>query len=236
MAKMDGAASGCILVVEDDPDINALLGTVMTRAGYRAVQAYSGTEARLHLEREAFDLVLLDMMLPGMDGPELIAFMRGDLGLKTPVVVVSARAGLSDKVDMLAQGADDYLVKPFQPEELVARVQAVLRRAGAALPAEREESRSFKNLRLDAATRRVFLGNEEVALTAHEFDILHVLAQAPDKVFSRELLYELVWKSGYYGEDNTVNVHVSNIRKKLAAVEPDEEYIKTVWGIGFKLS
>lgn len=236
MVEMDGAALGCILVVEDDPDINALLGTVMARAGYRAVHAYSGTEARLHLEREAFDLVLLDMMLPGMDGPELIAFMRADRGLKTPVIVVSAKAGLSDKVDMLAQGADDYLVKPFQPEELVARVQAVLRRAGAALPAEREESYSFKNLRLDAATRRVFLGGEEVALTAHEFDILHVLMQAPDKVFSRELLYELVWKSGYYGEDNTVNVHVSNIRKKLAAVEPDEEYVKTVWGIGFKLS
>ena len=228
-----------ILVVEDDPDINALLGAVMEREGCRTVRAFSGTEALLHLERQAFDLVLLDMMLPGMDGPALIDALRGDRGLAVPVIVVTARAGLADKVDMLVAGADDYIVKPFEPAEVVARVQAVLRRSRAAAggsDAAAGESYAHRGLRLDVPTRRVTLNGAELALTAHEFDILSELMKAPDQVFSRERLYELVWKGGYYGEDNAVNVHVSNIRKKLAAVDAQADYIKTVWGIGFKLS
>ena len=228
-----------ILIVEDDSDINALLGTIMEREGYRTVRAFSGTEALLHLERQAFDLILLDMMLPGMDGPTLLDVLRSDRGLTVSVIVVTAKAGLADKVDMLAAGADDYIVKPFEPAEAVARVQAVLRRSRAAAGgggAAAGESYAHRGLRLDVPTRRATLDGVELTLTAHEFDILHVLMQAPDQVFSRERLYELVWKGGYYGEDNAVNVHVSNIRKKLAAVDPQAEYIKTVWGIGFKLS
>lgn len=224
-----------ILIVEDDPDINALLGAIMEREGYRTVRAFSGTEALLHLERQAFDLILLDMMLPGADGPAFIDALRNDRGLAVPVVVVSATAGLADRVDMLASGADDYIVKPFEPAEVVARVQAVLRRSRGAVGGSEGESYAHRGLRLDVPTRRAALDGVELTLTAHEFDILHVLMQAPDKVFSRERLYELVWKGGYYGEDNAVNVHVSNIRKKLAAVDPEAEYIKTVWGIGFKL-
>lgn len=235
-----GACS--ILVVEDDPDINALLAKIMAREGCAVAQAYSGTEALLLLEREVFDLVLLDMMLPGMDGSALIAHLRGEGGLDVPVVVVSAKAGLTDKVDALALGADDYVVKPFEPDEVAARVQAVLRRSRAGTSArpdttdDGEPIYEHRGLRLETATRRVTLKRAEITLTAHEFDLLCTLMQAPDKVFSRERLYELVWKSGYYGEENAINVHVSNIRKKLAAVDPDGEYIKTVWGIGFKLA
>ncbi len=241
-----------VLVVEDDPDINALLAKIATRAGYEAVQAFSGTEALLRVEREAFGLVLLDLMLPGMDGKSFISQVREGLCVNVPIIVVSAKAGLADKVDVLSLGADDYVTKPFEPEEVAARMQAVLRRsqradadAGAGAHEagwedgeNREPAEVFHHraLTLDPVTRRVFLENGEVQLTGHEFDILHVLIQSPDKVFSRELLYELVWKNGYYGEDNAVNVHVSNIRKKLATLAPEDEYIKTVWGIGFKLA
>ena len=228
-----------VLVVEDDPDINALLAKIAEREGYRPVQAYSGTEARLQLEHAAFDLVLLDVMLPGMDGAALIAFVRDELRSSVPVIVVSAKAGAADKVDLLTLGADDYVTKPFDAHEVAARMRAVLRRCdgrGAGAPEADGEAYDHRDLHLDVARRRVTLKGAEVALTAHEFDILHVLMQAPDRVFSRELLYELVWKSGYYGEQNAVNVHVSNIRKKLAAVDADADYIKTVWGIGFKLA
>lgn len=231
-----------VLVVEDDPDINALLAKVMARDGFSVASAFSGTEALLRLEREAFDLVLLDLMLPGMAGSDLVARLRGEQGSDVPVVVVSARAGLSDKVDLLALGADDYIVKPFEPDEVSARVRAVLRRyrkgVRASADAAAADDPVFVRgaLRLETAARRVVLDGVEIALTAHEFDILRVLMESPDRVFSRERLYELVWKAGYYGEENAVNVHVSNIRKKLAAVDPDGEYIKTVWGIGFKLA
>lgn len=230
-----------ILIVEDDPDINDLLAKIMQQSGCDVVQAFSGTEGLLRMESVSFDLVLLDMMLPGIDGSSFIERLRNDMACGVPVIVVSARTGLTDKVEALSLGADDYIEKPFEPAEVIARVQAVLRRSGQAdtehpTAVGGEETYSFRDLRLNAATRRVSVGTEEIVLTASEFDILHVLMQSPDKVFSRELLYELVWKNGYYGEDNAINVHVSNIRKKLAAVRPDEEYIKTVWGIGFKLA
>lgn len=227
-----------ILVVEDDPDINALLMKIMRQQGFDVVQAFSGTEGLLRVESAPFDLVLLDMMLPGMDGAAFIGRLRTVLASDVPVIVVSAKVGLTDKVDALALGADDYVTKPFEPEEVAARVQAVLRRSsGAAHAPTREggEVYSLRGLTVDATARRVALDGEEIELTASEFDILLVLIKAPDKVFSREHLYELVWKSGYYGEDNAINVHVSNIRKKLSSVRPGEEFIKTVWGIGFKL-
>ena len=241
MEGADRVAARTILVVEDDPDINALLAKIVQKEGFGAVQAYSGTEGLLRLESGSFDLVLLDMMLPGIDGSSFIDRLRNDLMFDTPVIVVSAKAGVGDKVEALSLGADDYIAKPFEPEEVVARVQAVLRRSqglpgGAGTVPESEELHAYKGLELNAATRRVTLDGKEIVLTPSEFDILHVLIQAPDKVFSRELLYELVWKNGYYGEDNAINVHVSNIRKKLAAVAPEREYIQTVWGIGFKLA
>ena len=130
------------------------------------------------------------------------------------------------------------MTKPFEPAEVVARVGAVLRRYGqtTAGAGGAVEDHTYKQLRLNTAARRVTVGGREIALTPHEYDILLILLKDPDKVFSRERLYELVWQNGYYGEDNTVNVHVSNIRKKIQAQDPENEYIKTVWGIGFKMA
>lgn len=226
-----------ILIVEDDTDINNLIATVLRRQRYETVQSFSGTEALLRLELEAFQLVILDLMLPGMNGETLLQNIREKMESDIPVLVLSSKASLADKVQLLTSGADDYMTKPFEPEELSARVYACLRRgkkAEAAAPAK--ECLQFKNLRIFAESRQVSVNGQEISLTPHEYEILHILVESPDKVFSRESLYEQVWKGGYYGEDNTVNVHVSNLRKKIAAADPSEEYIKTIWGIGFKMA
>lgn len=229
-----------ILVIEDDADINRLLCRILGNAGYTATPAFSGTEAQLRLEREVPDLILMDLMLPGMSGEELLGFIRNERKLKVPVIILSAKAGLEDKVGTMMMGADDYITKPFEPEEVLVRVLAVLRRCRSTAAGtdgmEQEEILEFKKLSLNPFSRTVTVDGQEISLTNSEYDILHVLIEQPDKVFSRENLYEKVWKNGYYGEDNTVNVHVSNLRKKIAARDKEEEYIKTVWGIGFKMA
>lgn len=229
-----------ILIVEDDADINRLLYKILKKQNYAPEQAFSGTEARLMLMSTAYDLILMDLMLPGMTGEELLNDIRNVRNLSVPVIILSAKGSLNDRVGLLLDGADDYLTKPFEPEEVLAHICAVLRRCGKAqtepLTSDKESIvYTFKNLTVRPEARQAAVNDQEISLTAHEFDILHLLIQNPDKVYSREKLYEQIWKSGYYGEDNTVNVHVSNIRKKLAKVEPNEEYIQTVWGIGFKM-
>lgn len=228
-----------IMIAEDDTDISRLLKKILEKAGYETVQAFSGTEARLLVGMEAPDMLILDLMLPGLSGEEMIKIVRSEMGLDIPILILSAKAGLKDKVDALKAGADDYLTKPFEPEEVTARVFAVLRRfQGTCRNGEQQEEEcyTYKKLRLFPGLYLAKVGEEELALTAHEFDILKLLLSAPEKVHSRESLYEQVWKGGYYGEDNTVNVHVSNLRRKLAAADPEEEYIRTVWGIGFKMA
>lgn len=222
-----------ILVVEDDADINGLLVKILKEADYKAVQAFSGTEAMLMLEKEVPDLILLDLMLPGISGEKLLQDIRKNQHCDIPVVVISAKNSLNDKVLLLKNGADDYMTKPFEPEEVIARVQASLRRSGKEKITEK--ILIHKKLKLYPDARRVMLDEKELALTAHEFDILLLLMENPKKVYSRETLYELVWRGGYYGENNTVNVHVSNIRKKIKEMDISEEYIQTVYGIGFKL-
>lgn len=226
-----------ILIVEDDTDINHLIRTILEKQGYQTVQSFSGTEGALRLGMEQFDLLILDLMLPGMSGEELLRQLRAENGNEIPAIILSARSSLADKVQLLTTGADDYITKPFEPEELLARVFACLRRKGKAIGMQSQEAcLSFKNLKVFPDARRVMVKDREVTLTPHEYSILSILIQAPDKVFSRETLYELVWNGGYYGEDNTVNVHVSNLRKKLASEDSENEYIKTVWGIGFKMA
>lgn len=221
-----------ILIAEDDSDINDLLGKILKRAGYVCDQAYSGTEAKLRIDADHFDLVLLDLMLPGMTGEDLIAYIREERGLALPLIVISAKVTTADKVTVLGLGADDYITKPFVAEEVIARIEAALRRFGAV--SGQQNSYKYRDLFLNSDTRRVKLKGKDIQMTAYEFDLLEILIQRPDRVFSRERLYQMIWNGDYYGEDNTINVHVSNIRKKLAA-ESDEEYIQTVWGIGFKL-
>lgn len=224
-----------ILVIEDDADINRLLCRYLIKEQYHVIPAYSGTEARLQLKLETFDLILLDLMLPGVTGEELITEIRGQSQL--PIIVISAKTALEDKVNTLRIGADDYIVKPFEREEVLARVAALLRRSILHAPmeiAKTENNYHFKDLTLNPTSREVTVKGSLISLTAYEFDILQLLLQYQDKVFTKEQLYQDIWKTGYYGEDNTINVHMSNIRKKIKEFD-DSSYIKTIWGIGFKM-
>lgn len=226
---------GHILIVEDDIDINNLLAKMLKKQQYEITQAFSGSEAILQLSLSEYDLMLLDLMLPGASGEEIINKIRNEKEI--PIIVISAKTSLKDKVHLLNIGADDYITKPFESEEVIARVNSQIRRYkkfGVNIQINKEYK--FKNLTLEEETREVKVKDNNIYLTGHEFDILRILIKNPDKVHSRESLYEQVWKNGYYGEDNSVNVHVSNIRKKIKCICEDEDYIKTVWGIGFKLN
>lgn len=218
-----------ILIVEDDADINNAVAEYLTARGCSCVQAFSGTEGALQWRAHRPDLVVADLMLPGMTGQQLIAALRAEL--PAPVIVLSARTELSDKVELLDQGADDYLTKPFALEELWARIQVQLRHAGAAMPVHRL---TYKNWAIDLDARVLTAAGRPVPLTAHEFDIAALLAARPAKVFTRQEIYEQVWQQDYFVEDKTINVHISNLRAKLRAAGADEG-IETVWGIGFKL-
>lgn len=228
-----------ILIVEDENDVNRLLATILS--DYKTTSAFSGTEAVMWLSQRKFDLVLLDLMLPGMTGEEVIADMRRR-GIKTPVIVISAKQEVADRVNVLRLGADDFMMKPFEIDEVLARVEAVLRRCRTSAEDENvfglSEQRvlSFKNLTLNHETRQVIIDGKEVTLTVKEFDILELMMRYPKKVFTRENLFTAIWGEDYFGEDNTVNVHVSNLRQKLAKADKETEYIKTVWGIGFKMA
>ncbi len=229
-----------IYVIEDDEDINRLLCKILQGGGYEVTSAYSGTEAKLRLEQKLPDLILLDLMLPGMGGEQITEYVRSERNSSIPILILSAKASVRDKVELMTMGADDYITKPFEPEEVLVRVMAALRRVGIQAEGqagtEKMHVYTYKDLILKEQARRVEVCGQEIALTRHEYEILLILMRQPEKVFSREILYETVWKNGYYGEDNTVNVHVSNIRKKLAAAGGENEYIKTVWGIGFKMA
>lgn len=223
-----------ILVVEDDPDINRLLCKILENNGYDVRPAFSGSEAMLWAEKYEYDLVLLDLMLPGLSGEEFIARIRGQRTM--PILVLSAKVGVEDRVNVLRLGADDFIPKPFDNNEVLARVEAQLRRyqqfsAGAG---EKRVLR-LRDLELDRDAISVTVGGTPVTLTAREFEILALLLSAPNKVFTRAQIYERVWGEEFFGDDNTVNVHVSNLRAKLGKVS-DQEYIKTVWGIGFKMA
>lgn len=224
-----------ILIVEDDTDINRLLVRILEREGYCVVSSFSGTEGELRLSMEHFDLMICDLMLPGMSGEELIQKIRERDHL--PIIALTAKGSLDDKVNVLELGADDYMTKPFEALELVARVRAGLRRSSMTgrKTEKREEPVTYRELILDRNTMTATLQNNTLELTAHEFSILLILMESPGKVFSKESLYEAVWKNGYYGEDNTISVHISNIRKKMAKIT-EEEYIGTVWGIGYRLN
>ena len=222
-----------ILVVEDDQDINRLLCRILTDGGYDVRPAFSGSEAVLWAEQYDYDLVLLDLMLPGLTGEEFIARMRRRKTM--PIIVLSAKAGLEDRVNVLRLGADDFIPKPFDNDEVLARVEAQLRRYKQFSAPGGGQVLRCGDLELDREAIRVTAGGREVALTAREFEILSLLMSHPRKVFTREQLYESAWGGEYMGDDNTVNVHISNLRSKLAKAS-DREYIKTVWGIGFKMN
>ncbi|MEK3902435.1 MULTISPECIES: response regulator transcription factor [unclassified Paenibacillus] len=222
-----------VLVVEDDADINRLLCRMLTGEGLTAVPAFSGSEASLRMSLEDYQLILMDLMLPGMTGESLIAQIREQSTV--PIIVISAKSTLEDKVSLLRLGADDYITKPFDQEEVMARVYAQLRRLQYA-PAAGPEGEIFKvrGLVMDKQRREVTLDGQVLTLTKYEFELLAVLLSRPEHIFSKSELYRQIWQGTYLGDDNTINVHISNLRAKFAAIT-EEEYIRTIWGIGFKL-
>ena len=222
-----------ILVVEDDPDINRLLCTVLGNAGYDCRPAFSGSEAELWATQYNYDLVLLDLMLPGLTGEEFIQKIRRKKTM--PILVLSAKAGLEDRVNVLRLGADDFIPKPFDNAEVLARVEAQLRRYKEFSDSGAGQVLTHGALVLDRESVTVTVDGKPASLTAREFEILALLMAHPKKVFTREQLYEQVWGGDFMGDDNTVNVHISNLRSKLNKVSKGD-YIKTVWGIGFKMA
>ncbi len=223
-----------LLIVEDDPDINRLLCKILENGGYCCRPAFSGSEALLWAEKYDYDLVLLDLMLPGLTGEEFLTEIRKKKTM--PVLVLSAKIGVEDRVKVLKLGADDFIPKPFDNAEVLARVEAQLRRYRSfSTPKQENSVLTFADLTLDREGAVVTAAGVPVALTAREYHILELLMGNPRKVFTREELYETVWGGPYMGDDNTVNVHMSNLRSKLSKAS-GKEYIKTIRGIGFKLS
>ncbi len=236
-----------ILVVEDDADINEIISARLARHGHSCMQAFSGSEALMRLdcrgETLPYDLVICDLMLPGATGEQLIdTVRRADPDL--PVIVISARTSTADRVELLRLGADDYLTKPFDLDELAARVEVQLRHrskchrsqeAGdGAARGERGSALAFRDWMLDPSSRAFSVAGSPVQLTRIEFNLLETLMRQPKRAFSKQELFEAAWGEPYAGDDNTVTVHVSNIRAKLK-VSGTDSYIKTIWGIGFKL-
>ncbi len=218
-----------ILIVEDDNDINAMISLALGREGYECVSAYSGTEGLLRLEHEDYDLVILDLMLPGVEGHEVLKKTRETKN--TPFIVLSAKDELDTKVELLTLGANDYMTKPFEIKELLARVQVQLRMSSVNAA---KQTLDYKELSLDLNSKSLDVNGNSVSLTAQEYKIMELFLKNPGKVFSKNEIYEYAWDDFYVGEDKTIYVHISNIRQKMKKYT-ENEYIETVWGLGFKL-
>jgi two-component system response regulator ResD len=231
---MAETSNGTVLVVDDEPTIVEVVGRYMERAGYETHRAGDGPEALRLTELHRPDLVVLDLMLPGIDGLEVMRQLHERPGPRIAVILLTARGEESDRLVGLRHGADDYVVKPFSPAELVARVDAVLRRVSP--PAdEGEPPIEHGPLRVEPATRSVFLDGEELALTQREFDLLAYLAAHPGRVYSRDQLMEAVWDYPFFTDTSTVTVHVRRLRAKLGDDPADPRFIETVWGVGYRL-
>lgn len=222
-----------ILVAEDDSDISQLLCSIIRKSGYIPQPAFSGTEALLYLEQRQWSMVLLDLMLPGMTGEELLK--RIDGRRNGPVIIISAKGEQQTKVSALRGGADDFITKPFDIEEVSARIDSHLRRFAQIAQPIVPNVLQHNGLVLDRDAKSVTTDGIELALTAREYEILALLMSVPKKVFTKADLYESVWNEPFYGDVNTVNVHMSNLRSKLAKAAPGSEFIETVWGIGYRL-
>lgn len=225
-----------ILIVEDDTDINNILATALKKEGYDSIQAFSGTEAKLmlKLKKGEFSLVLLDLMLPGVSGEKVLEEIRKEGEL--PVIVLTAKDSLDNKLNMLTGGADDYITKPFDIKEVIARVQIQLRHAqkqSGTVDTTKQQIK-HKQMLLDKSDFSIAIGDVTLPkITKQEFAILELLMGNPKQVFSKEAIFEYAWEEPYMGETKTLDVHISNIRKKIRTVT-EEEYIETVWGIGYR--
>lgn len=223
---------GSVLVVDDEPMIADIVARYLRHAGYLARIALDGPEALRLADRHDPDLVVLDVMLPGLNGLEVMRRLREHR--RTSVILLTARGEQSDRIAGLRLGADDYIAKPFFPKELVARVDAVLRRTQA--PEPDLESITFDGIVVDTAGRRVLVRGEESALTTLEYDLLVFLARHPGRVFSRDQLIDAVWKYTFYTDTATVTVHIRRLRQKIEEDPSHPRWVQTVWGVGYRFS
>ena len=224
--------STTVLVVDDEPIVREVVLRYLERDGFRTLEAGDGDTARRLLESESPGLVILDIMLPGIDGLELCRWIRARSDL--PVILLTARGEEADRIVGLELGADDYVTKPFSPRELAARVKTVLRRSTPDV--DKAERLSFDELDLDARTREVVCRGEPLRLTAREFDLLWFLASHPKQVFSRDQLMDRVWGYAAALDTGTVTVHVRRLREKIEADPARPERLQTVWGVGYRFS
>ena len=223
-----------ILVVDDDRQIARLVRSYLEQAGYRVWIAYDGDEALRSIRAEKPDLIVLDLMLPGRDGWEITRIIRGDPVLASiPIIMLTARVEDTDKIVGLELGADDYIAKPFNPREVVARVRAVLRRAAGSAPSA--NILQVGPIRLDADQHTVTADGQPVDLTPTEFDLLHLLMKYPNRAFTRMDMIDQALGYSYEGMERTIDSHIKNIRKKLGVAKDETGYIETVYGVGYRL-
>lgn len=226
-------SEGKILIVEDEPSLREVVSLYLRRANYEVVAVADGQAALDVLQSGPISLVVLDLMVPKVDGYQITEWLRrrGD----TPIIMVTARRAESDRIAGLEMGADDYVVKPFSPQELTSRVRAVLRRTRAAPPDLLEAAvLDFPGIRIEPGTRVVAVDGVKRSLTAKEFDLLLLLARHPRQVFSRDQLLDQVWGISEYVDPSTVTVHVRRLREKIEIDPSEPRFIQTVWGVGYK--
>jgi DNA-binding response OmpR family regulator len=228
-----------ILVVEDEPSIAEVVGLYLQRAGYQVRTAADGKIAMTALESKIPDLVILDLMLPEIDGLSLTRWLRERSDV--PIIMLTARREEIDRIAGLEMGADDYVVKPFSPQELVSRVRAVMRRIkrastsqGEGAPAPTERTLTYGEFVIDAPSRTVTISGKDIPLTAKEFDMLYLLAQHPKQVYTREQLLDRVWGGAEYIDPGTVTVHIRRVREKIESDPSNPSRLLTVWGVGYK--
>lgn len=219
-----------ILIIEDEKDVNRLLAQNLQNSGYEIVSVWNGLDGIKELQKQHFDMVLLDLMLPYKSGDEVLKEIRKDSDI--PVIVISAKDLVGTKIDLLTLGADDYITKPFDLGEVTARVVSNLRRCHMR---DHKKQLSYKELTLDTETKTLTVGGAELELTAKEYGIMERLLQSPNKVFSKANLYETIWGDEYLGDENVIKTHISNLRTKMKN-HSDTEYIETVWGLGYRLA
>ena len=218
-----------ILIIEDDTEINDMLRILLQQNGYRTISAFSGTEGLLVHSKEV-SLILLYLMLPGRSGEDIIRELKEKHNV--PVIVTSAIHDVGKKVNLFSLGADDYVTKPFHNEELLARISARLRTSKEVTSSD---ILTYKDIVLNKSDHSVVCNGKSVELSKHEFALLALLMEKPDRTCTKSLIYDTVWDYENSADDNTLNVHISKLRKKLKECNPDEEYIETVWGIGYRL-
>jgi DNA-binding response OmpR family regulator len=222
---------GAVLVVDDEPTIAEVVARYLERAGYRTQVAGDGPSALEAAASQRPDLVVLDLMLPGLDGLEVMRRLREQDGDRVAVILLTAKGEEADRVIGLRRGADDYVVKPFSPAELVARVDAVLRRTDQKATSS---AIGLSDMTIDPAARRLFVRGQEVQLTQREFDVLLFLARHPGRAFSRNQLMDAIWQYSFYTDTSTVTVHIRRLRAKIEADPARPQHIQTVWGVGYR--